>query len=49
MFQMDEKFFAQLQKDCCWFTLPTFDSLPEIDPTVDVMMDESLWNDDVFV
>ena len=49
MFQMDEKFFAQLQKDCCWFTLPMFDSLPEIDPTVDVMMDKSLWNDDVCV
>ena len=48
MFQMDEKFFAQLQKDCCWFTLPMFENLPKVDPTVDVMMD-ALWNDDVCV
>ena len=49
MFQMDEKFFAELQKDCCWFALPMFENLPKVDPKVDVMADESIWNDDVCV
>lgn len=48
MFQMDEKFFAQLQKDCCWFTLPMFDKLPSIDPNVDIR-DKSIWKDDVLI
>lgn len=47
--EMDEKFFAELQKDCCWFTLPMFENLPKVDPKVDVMADESIWNDDVCV
>ena len=42
MFQMDEKFFAQLQKDCCWFTLPMFENLPKVDPKADVVADESI-------
>ena len=49
MFQMDEKLFAELQKDCCWFTLPLFEKLPDIDPTVDIMRVEELWNDDTCV
>lgn len=49
MFQMDETFFAQLQKDCCWFTLPMFENLPNVDPKEDIMADESIWNDDVCV
>ena len=48
MFQMDEKFFAELQKDCCWFALPLFEKLPDIDPNIDVM-DKSIWSDDVYV
>ncbi len=48
MFQMDEKFFAELQKDCCWFTLPIFENLPVIDPNLDVM-DRSIWSDDACV
>ncbi|MBP3592861.1 MAG: hypothetical protein J6K14_10310 [Clostridia bacterium] len=49
MFQMDEESFAELQKDCCWFTLPIFENLPDIDPNVDVIQDEELWQDDVCV
>lgn len=49
MFQMDEKFFAEIQKECCWFTLPMFENLPKVDPKVDVMANESIWNDDVCV
>ena len=46
---MDEKFFAEIQKECCWFTLPMFENLPKVDPKVDVMANESIWNDDVCV
>lgn len=46
---MDEKGFAELQKDCCWFTLPMFKNLPNVDPRVDVMADKSIWNDDIYV
>ena len=48
MFQMDEKEFAELQKDCCWFTLPIFEDLPDIDQTIDVT-DKSTWRDDACV
>ena len=36
MFQMDEKLFAELQKDCCWFTMPIFEDLPNIDPCITI-------------
>ena len=49
MFQMDEQFFAQMQKDCCWFTLPMFEKLPNVDPNVDVVQNDTLWQDDACV
>ena len=49
MFQMDEQFFAQMQKDCCWFTLPMFEKLPNVDPNVDVVQNGALWQDDACV
>ena len=48
MFQMDEKFFADIQKACCWFTLPIFENLPNIDSSIDVM-NTPVWNDDICV
>ena len=48
MFQMDEKIFADLQKDCCWFTLPIFEQLPEVDPNKDVLNDP-IWRNDTYV
>jgi hypothetical protein len=48
MFQMDEKFFAELQKECCWFTLPIFEQLPEVDPNKDVLNDP-IWRNDTYV
>ena len=48
MFQMDEKFFAELQKDCCWFSLPIFEQLPEVDPSKDVLNDP-IWRNDTYV
>lgn len=49
MFKMNEKFFAELQKDCCWFTLPMFENLPNVDPNVDVVQNDALWQDDACV
>ena len=46
---MDEQFFAQMQKDCCWFTLPMFEKLPNVDPNVDVVQNDALWQDDACV
>ena len=48
MFQMDEKIFADLQKDCCWFTLPIFEQLPEVDPNKDVL-NNPIWRNDTYV
>ena len=48
MFQMDEKFFAELQKECCWFALPIFEQLPEVDPSKDVINDP-IWRNDIYV
>ena len=48
MFQMDEKIFADLQKDCCWFSLPIFEQLPEVDPSKDVLNDP-IWRNDTYV
>jgi hypothetical protein len=48
MFQMDEKFFADIQKACCWFTLPIFENLPNTDSSIDVM-NTPVWNDDICV
>jgi hypothetical protein len=45
---MDEKIFAELQKDCCWFTLPIFEQLPEVDPNKDVLNDP-IWRNDTYV
>ena len=48
MFQMNEAFFAEIQKDCCWFTLPIFDNLPNVDSDIDIM-NTPIWNDDTCV
>ena len=48
MFQMDEQFFAELQKECCWFSLPIFEQLPEVDPSKDVLNDP-IWRNDTYV
>ena len=48
MFQMDEKIFADIQKDCCWFTLPIFEQLPEVNPSKDVLNDP-IWKNDTYV
>ena len=48
MFQMDEKIFADLQKDCCWFNMPIFEQLPEVDPSIDVINDP-IWRNDTYV
>jgi hypothetical protein len=48
MFQMDEKIFADLQKDCCWFNMPFFEQLPEVDPSKDVLNDP-IWRNDTYV
>ena len=48
MFQMDEELFKELHRECCWFTLPIFEKLPDIDPDLDVT-DKSMWSDDVLV
>lgn len=48
MFSMDEKEFAELQKGCCWFTLPFFEQLPEVDPGKDVLNDP-IWENDTYV
>ena len=45
---MDEKIFADLQKDCCWFTLSIFEQLPEVDPNKDVLNDP-IWRNDTYV
>ena len=45
---MDEKFFAELQKECCWFTLSIFEQLPEVDPNKDVLNDP-IWRNDTYV
>ena len=48
MFQMDEQFFAELQKECCWFNMPIFEQLPEVDPSIDVINDP-IWRNDTYV
>ena len=48
MFQMDEQFFAKIQRECCWFTAPLFENLPDIDPNIDVMH-ETFWQDEICV
>ena len=48
MFSMDEKVFAELQKECCWFTLTIFEQLPEVDPSKDVLNDP-IWRNDTYV
>ena len=48
MFQMDEKIFAELQKECCWFSMPIFEQLPEVDPSKDVLNDP-IWRNDTYV
>lgn len=46
MFTMNEDFFAELQKECCWFTFFAFEPLPEISPRENLLEDPE-WNDDV--
>lgn len=48
MFSMDEKEFAELQKECCWFTLPFFEQLPKVDPNKNVLNDP-IWENDTYV
>ena len=48
MFSMDEKIFAELQKECCWFSLPIFERLPEVEPSKDVLNDP-IWKNDTYV
>lgn len=48
MFSMDEECFANLQKECCWFTLPLFEQLPNVDPNKDVLNDP-LWENDTYI
>lgn len=48
MFSMDEECFANLQKECCWFTLPLFEQLPDVDPSKDILNDP-LWENDTYV
>ena len=45
---MDEKIFAELQKECCWFSMPIFEQLPEVDPSKDVLNDP-IWRNDTYV
>ena len=49
MFQLDEKLFADIERECCWFTLPMFDNLPNIDSEADITPDDPLWNNDACV
>ncbi len=46
LFFMNESAFAELQKGCCWFTLPIFEQLPNVDPS-DNVLDDHIWKDDV--
>ena len=48
MFSMDEEYFAELQKECCWFTLPFFEELPNVDPNKDILNDP-IWENDTYV
>lgn len=48
MHLMDENLFFELQKSLCWFTLPIFENLPDIDLNIDVL-DKSVWRDDILV
>ena len=48
MFQINEKFFAEIQKNRCWFTTPIHKNLPDIDSGINVM-DESIWDDNICV
>ena len=48
MFQMDEKIFADLQQECCWFNMPFFEQLPEVDPRKDVL-NGPIWKNDTYV
>ncbi len=43
---MNEKVFADIQRSCCWFTLPLFDPVPDIDATQNVLEDR-IWKDDI--
>ena len=46
MFEMNEEFFAELQKDNCWFTFAMLEDLPEIDPK-DYLMSDKVYKNDV--
>ncbi len=48
MFSMNESFFADIQKNNCWFTFCIFAPLPDISPAQNIMEDK-LWEDDVCV
>ena len=48
MLDMNKRTFAEIQRECCWFTLPIFEKLPDIDPTQNIM-DPHIWRDDVCV
>ena len=42
---MNEERFAEIQKEYCWFTLPFYEQLPEIDSNLDVL-DGGILRDD---
>ena len=48
MFEMNEEFFAELQKDNCWFTFSMFEDLPKIDPNGSFTLKEFFSDDILF-
>lgn len=48
MFSMNAQVFEEIQRECCWFTLPIFDNVPDIDPSINII-DKEIWRNDVCV
>ncbi len=48
MFPMNEEFFAEIQKENCWFTLPIFEPVPDVVPVEDII-NTPIWQDDACV
>ena len=47
-YKMNEEFFASMQKPCCWFNFPLYETLPQVDVNDDIT-EPSLWCDDTLV
>lgn len=45
---MNETYFAEIQKENCWFSFSMFEKLPEVDPNQIIKLDP-IWLDDVCV